>query len=121
QGIYVASLDGAPMRRLLDADPATPFYTPNRLLFIRQGTPLAQPFDLDRLELSGNPLPVAEPIAVDPVGLGAPLSASAAGSLAFRTTPGARRSQLAWFDRKGNQVSTVGSPDNSTPLQPELS
>ena len=76
------------MRRLLDADPATPYYTARHLLFIRQGALLAQPFDVDRLELNGSPFPVAEPIAVDPVGLGAPLSVAAAGSLAFRPTVG---------------------------------
>jgi eukaryotic-like serine/threonine-protein kinase len=121
QGIYVASLDGAPTRRLLDADPATPYYTARHLLFIRQGALLAQPFDVDRLELNGSPFPVAEPIAVDPVGLGAPLSVAAAGSLAFRTTVGGRRQQLIWFDRKGNEISTVGNPDTATPLHPELS
>jgi eukaryotic-like serine/threonine-protein kinase len=121
QGIYVGSLDGAPMRRLLDADPATPYYTARHLLFIRQGALLAQPFDVDRLELSGSPFPVAEPIAVDPVGLGAPLSVAAAGSLAFRPTVGGRRHQLIWFDRKGHEISTVGNPDTATPLHPELS
>jgi eukaryotic-like serine/threonine-protein kinase len=121
QGIYVASLDGAPMRRLLDADPATPYYTARHLLFIRQGALLAQPFDVDRLELNGSPFPVAEPIAVDPVGLGAPLSVAAAGSLAFRPTVGGRRHQLIWFDRKGHEISTVGNPDTATPLHPELS
>ncbi len=48
-------------RRLFDADtPAV--YSANHLLYVRQGTLLARPFDPVTLQLAGDPTPVAEEV-----------------------------------------------------------
>ena len=53
-GIHVGSLDGSEPKRLASAD-TTAVYDPQsgHLLFVRQGTLLAQPFDARALTLTG--------------------------------------------------------------------
>jgi Tol biopolymer transport system component len=72
---------------------------------------MAQPFDVKRLVLSGDPFPVAEPIQTQLFG-GVPsgvFSASVGGVLVYETGGApAAGSQLAWFDRAGKQVATLG-------------
>jgi WD40 repeat protein len=90
------------------------------LLFLRQGTLFAQGFDVERLELRGNPVPVAEHVAFDPLGYAA-VATSAAGSLVYRTGSVTGRRQFVWFDRSGAQIGTLGAPDDASALNPSLS
>ena len=69
---------------------------------------MAQAFDAERLQLSGEPFPVAE-VARVTLGLRAPaFSTSESGVLAYRDT--GLDMQLAWLDRGGRQVGSVGPP-----------
>lgn len=61
-GIHVRSLDGAGDQRLLEADSAAIYAPPGYLLFVRQGTLFAQPFDATRLQLKGQPVRLAESV-----------------------------------------------------------
>ena len=108
------------MRRLFKADAAA-LYSSGHLFFVRQGALLAQPFDTSRLELTGNPIAIAEQIGVDSNGLGAAFSVSAAGNLAYRTSTGEGQRQLVWFDRTGKPIRRIGTPDTANLLHPELS
>jgi len=124
EGVYVTSLDGSPMRRVIDADPATAKYALGHLFFVRQGALWAQPFDTTRLEVTGEPFNVAERVAMresGQAGLGAAVSVSASGSLAFRAEAVRGEQQLAWFDRIGERIRTLGGPDPADPRNPELS
>ncbi len=47
-GIYLGALDSPPIRRLAAADTKAEFMLPDRLLFSRQGTLVAQRFDFAR-------------------------------------------------------------------------
>jgi hypothetical protein len=109
RGVYVAQLDGSPPRRLLDAESPAAYAPSGYLLFIRQGTLFAQRFDPRRLELSGDPLPVAEQITVS-YGLASPaFSTSAAGPLVYRTGA-AVQAQFVWFDRAGRSLEGWAAP-----------
>src|SRR5262249_116418 len=55
QGVYSASLDGAPSKRLANTDAAAVVSPLGFLLFLRQTTLFAQAFDFRRQELSSNP------------------------------------------------------------------
>ena len=59
-GIYVGSLDSKERKRLLAADSRPLYAAPGYLLFNRGGTVFAQPFDANKLELSGEPIRVAD-------------------------------------------------------------
>lgn len=113
-GVYVGSLDARPdeqaAKRLLATDWG-PAYVPSsdsntgQLLFMRDGTLLAQVFDASRLELVGEPVPVAEQVGFwRTFGF---FSASTNGVLVYRTG-GAGDSQLTWFDREGKVLGTAG-------------
>jgi eukaryotic-like serine/threonine-protein kinase len=120
RGVYIGALDGSGRRRLIDADAAAVFVPPAQLLFLRAGTLFAQRFDLVKPGLEGSPVPLAENIAVDAYGAGA-ISASAVGSIVYRTGSGSRQRQLAWFDRSGTMIGTAYAPDSTSPLNPALS
>jgi eukaryotic-like serine/threonine-protein kinase len=120
-GIYVGQLEGSPTRRLLDADAPAVYASSGHLLFVRQGTLFAQHFDPGRLELTGDPFPVAERVTV---GYGPPvpaLSASAAGPLVYRSGSAAGQQRLAWFDRSGKELGKAGGPDSFGLFGPSLS
>ena len=121
-GMFVGQLDGSGTRRLLDADFDAVYAPQRQLLFVRQGTLFAQPFDPDQLALTGPTSPVAEQIMASTTRTSAAISASAAGPIAYRTGSARRaQKQLAWFDRSGRELAKVGGPYDSSQLSPSLS
>ena len=113
-GVYVGSLDDKPgqlaPKRLLATDYAVEFVpspdgASGEILLLREGTLLAQPFDLQRLELAGEAVPVAEQVSTYLI-VGQ-FSASRSGALVYRSAAGA---QLTWFDRQGK---TLGTPSDA--------
>jgi len=76
------------------------------LLFLREGTLMAQPFDARRLALAGDPVPVAG--QVGSFRDGAYFSVSANGVLVYRTSD--TDSQLTWFDRQGTVSGRASEP-----------
>lgn len=72
------------------------------------GDLLAQRFDADRLRLLGEPASVAQNVLYFSPNLGASISVSANGVLAYQTVfPNA---QLKWYDRAGKETGAVGPP-----------
>ena len=109
--LAVGSLDSPEVTRLVAADSQAMYARPGHLLFVRQGTLFAQPFDVDRLKLSGEAAPVAERVGFNSQNGNAAYSVSDTGVLVYRTGTGnVNTSQLTWFDRTGKTLSTVGAP-----------
>jgi Tol biopolymer transport system component len=110
--IWVGSLDGAPAKPVLQANYNAQF-ADGFLLFIRGGdlggSLLAQPFDLSRLETSGQPVTVAEQVSLYGALLGVgDYSVSRDGTLIF---DGFRlQTRLEWHDRTGTQTGSFGEP-----------
>jgi Tol biopolymer transport system component len=116
--VYLGSLDARPedqkSRRILAAN-AFIAYAPDPadhgrgyVLFLREGTLMAQPFDALRLETVGEAVPVAEKIATYG-NVGAMFSASANGALAYRAGGNIGASRLTWYDRQGKVTGYVGA------------
>ena len=105
-GIYLGALDGRAPIRLTSTPSSTSFAyaSPGFLLWVREGTLVAQKLDVDRAALVGEPVTLAS-------GIGA-VSVSSTGLVAYRTTTGAAR-QLTWFDRSGTAGGVVGDPDGT--------
>ncbi len=104
--VYYASLDGKENRFLVRAF-SNAQYASGSLLYLRNGVLEAQPFDPDRGELKGIPQPVASGVSEDGSTWRGIFTVSADGMLAY--SGGAQsQSQLAWFDRSGKQLQTVG-------------
>ena len=88
-------------------------------LFVRQGTLFVQSFDPVRLELAGNPFPVAEDILFSGAVNISALSSSDAGSIVYRTSAASDERQFLWFDRSGKEMGKVGERDTATPANPQ--
>jgi serine/threonine protein kinase len=114
-GVYSGSLDAKPdaqSKRLLDT-PAGVVYAPARtgsggyLLYLRENSLMAQPFDAGRMELTGNAIQLADHVGTDTFyGF---FSVSNNGALAYAGTASDVR-QLTWYDRKGTVLGHVGDP-----------
>ena len=117
-GIYVASLDSTDRTLVLkNPNSNNVFYTEGYLLFLRETTLMAQPFDAGRLALTGEPVPVAEQIQTlsnPPTGA---FSVSDNGVLVYQTGTGATNTQLTWFDRTGKQVAELGDRANYADIE----
>jgi len=108
RAIFVGSVDSVEAKRLVPSDSNAVFAPPGHILFVREGSLLAQRFDVARLEVMGDPRPVVERVAwsVAPWNLGA-FSVSRTGTLTYRLGGGSR-TQFAWFDRSGRELGLVG-------------
>ncbi len=125
-GIYLGSLDSAETQRLTAADTAGVYLSlgdggmAGWLLWVRAGTLVAQRLDLEGKALTGDPVTLADPVAFD-AGFGSvAVSVSASGLVAYRAG-GANRRQLAWFDRSGKALGTMGAPDENGLIAPSVS
>ena len=112
-GIYVGSLDSKATKLLVNTDASAAYAPPGYLLFLRDRTLMAQDFDADTLELTGEPFPVAE--EVDHLGgvRFALFSVSETGVLVYRSGS-SDVTQLIWFDREGKQLEAVGPTAGQT-------
>ena len=116
RGLYVGSLDGKGPDKLILEGGANAKYANGHLIYLRAGALLAQPFDLDRLELRGQPVSLVEQIQVrslsasERYATGA-FTVSQMGELAYQTSSQVL-SQLTWFDRKGTRLATLGDKDD---------
>jgi hypothetical protein len=78
------------------------------LLFQRDGTTMAQPFDPNRLELAGEAVPLPDVLASNtnvPI-----LSASANGAFVYQGGRPRPDSRLTWFDRQGKEIGLASDP-----------
>ena len=81
------------------------------ILFRRDNTLMAQPFNPDRLETTGGVIPIAEQVSVaGNVGYGA-FTASQDGTLAYFAGISGGSRQLVWLDRSGKRLGSVAKPD----------
>jgi len=126
-GVYAGSLDDKPekqsSRLLLSAEyPNAPVYVPSGsdsgsgyLLFAREGSLVAGPFNARRLQATGAAVRVADGIVPGYY------SASNKGILALTDQVGGSDNRLLWFDRQGKQVGQIGpaAPWSNVQLAPD--
>jgi Tol biopolymer transport system component len=121
-GVYLGTLDSPNTRRLVDSDTAAIYDGRGHLLFARQGTLLAQPFDPVQGELGGTPIAVAESVAVRGGAANvAAVSVASDGTIIYRTGAAGGVQQFVWLNRKGESVSPAADPDSGFPQNPCLS
>jgi Tol biopolymer transport system component len=111
-GLYLASLEAPAERRQVARGWRRYAYADGHLPVARGGTLFAQPFDAKRAKLSGEPVAIASSVAswIENAAIGW-FGVSPGGTLA--SLSGQRMTgmeQLAWLDRKGGQIRTVGAP-----------
>ena len=109
--IFVGSLDSSEKRFVVEATANAAYAGPGYLLFPREKTLLAQPFDLKRLTLTGEPTAVLADPQYSLQVRRAVYAVSDNGLLVAQTGSGVALSQPIWFDRKGRELGTVGKPN----------
>jgi Tol biopolymer transport system component len=105
-GIFLGSTVSRETRRLLPDKSNAVYAPPGFVLFRREQTLMALPFDVEALKATGAPIPVADKIQFSFRADGV-FSASSTGRLVYRTSAGAPLTRLAWLDRSGK---VAGSP-----------
>ena len=80
---------------------------------------MTQPFDADRLELTGEAFPIAEGVQFNPRQGMAALAVSGNGVLAYRGGA-ALRGQFAWLDRAGKELARFGETSGGTAVPPHF-
>src|ERR1700674_3138888 len=104
--LYIGEL-GSLQARLLTKSETMAQYASGHLLFLRGQTLMAQPLNPGRMELSGEPQPVAEHIAVNGASIRAMFSASETGTLVYQSGEASTGWNLVWWGREGKQMETV--------------
>ena len=109
RGVYAGSLDSSETKRVLNETSDAVYAPPGYLFFVRKNTLFVRAFDPSLLQPVGNPVIVADRVMPGPIMSYAPFSASA-DVLAYRQGGWSFTTQLAWLDRKGRELGTVGDP-----------
>jgi len=119
-GLYVGSLEGGEAK-LISADiTGNVEYANGHLLYFRDRSIMAQPFDAGRLVLSGTPriiagLGVERHVALSRAGF----SSSPAGTFVFQSAAESP-ARLTWFDPSGREIQQVPAAGNRDPrLSPD--
>jgi Tol biopolymer transport system component len=109
-GLFALALDASGERRRILPDIDRTLYASGRLLRIRDEVLTSRPFDARRLVASGDAVPIASRVATWAIGRGFSwFSASANGRLAWFPAR-SRELRLAWLDRRGGPLGTLGEP-----------
>ena len=109
RGVFITPVHAAGGRRRLIGDRSVVSFAAGHILFVRGQTLLAQPFDQGTSEPTGEPYPVADGVEFwNDAGLGV-FSASREGVVVYRPAR-TRETQLAWVDRGGTRLGTIGAP-----------
>jgi serine/threonine protein kinase/Tol biopolymer transport system component len=117
-GIYIGSIDVQPgqqsMQRLLATDRQA-YYAAEagkgtgHLVFLRGATLMAQPFNPNKMTLTGEPTAVAEGVDSFPATGHGLFSVSDTGTLVYRGGVGSQY-VLTWTDLQGHPAGTLGDP-----------
>jgi Tol biopolymer transport system component/tRNA A-37 threonylcarbamoyl transferase component Bud32 len=108
-GVYVGSLDGRTKKLLIHVATSAVYVPPGYLLFVDGDTLLAQGFDVERLEVKGQPFVVAERVGRNSALMSA-VSASATGTIGYAGAI-SQNGRLTWMDRSGNPIGWIVTPE----------
>ena len=105
--VLAGSLDGGTDKLILRSAAAVE-YAAGQLLFLRERTLMAQPFDAKRLELTGEAAPLADDIRLVSTGAAQAVLAASADVLVYQQGQGGLDRKLVWRDRAGRALGTLG-------------
>jgi Tol biopolymer transport system component/predicted Ser/Thr protein kinase len=84
------------------------YVPPGYLLFVREGTLLAQPFDANAMEFTGDPVPLAEEVSYGGANFQARFSGSQNGILTYWRSAESDQYRFVWVDRTGREIEPLG-------------
>lgn len=107
-GSLMVSTPGAAAKDVMPVVSDVQYVDPGFLVFVRDGTLLAQRFDPARMAVSGQPFAIADSALYFFSTGGAAFATSRTGAVVYQDARDTAR--LAWFDRSGRNVQNVGDP-----------
>jgi eukaryotic-like serine/threonine-protein kinase len=117
--IMVGALDSKETKTLF-SNYTNAVYASGFLLYLRQHTLMARRFDAKRLEFTGDPIPIADPVLSDEGRIRGLFSSSENGALTYVEGSGDRDRRLVWMDRSGKQIGEMAGGADSY-AYPEIS
>lgn len=118
--ICVGSLDSTFRPRAIIHSNTMASYTNGHLLFGRENTLMAQPFDLNQLQTTGDVLSIAEKLEFIAVYGHLSFSVSQNGVLVYKADEGIEERKIRWYDRSGKEAGAIEHPFRSQSFDPEL-
>jgi Tol biopolymer transport system component len=106
--IKLGTLGSFEAKTLGKTDGRVEYAAPGYLVFMIEGTLMAQRFDPGSLSTRGEPFPLVENVSIG-AGSGN-FTTSADGTLAYRVEQATVKSQLLWFGRDGRPLGDAGPP-----------
>ncbi|MFY9551230.1 MAG: hypothetical protein WAU32_08785, partial [Thermoanaerobaculia bacterium] len=106
--LRVAALDSKDVRTIAHINSRVEYVPPGYLIYVRDGALFAQPFDERKGRLHGEPRLLASRVHYHYGPAHGAFSVSQTGVLAYQTA--VRPSRLAWFDRQGKEIGSLGQP-----------
>jgi serine/threonine protein kinase len=118
--IFVGSLGSQEKHFVVNASSNAAYVEPGYLLYLRDRTLVAQPFDLRRFSLNDQPRSLSDEVLYFSQVDRAAFSANS-DVLVAQTGRGASISQLTWYDRAGKELGLIGKPGwyNNVSLSPD--
>jgi len=116
-GIYAFDPGTKDAKLVLPNESEAKFVEPAHLAFVRDNNLMIQPFDPQRLELSGVAQPIAASVHFSSQRQIVNMGISAHGALVYQPFVRARRSRLAWMSREGERSPIAIEPLNMAPGQ----
>ena len=99
--IAVLSIETGDYRVLIEGGTNPRYSATGHLVYARDGSLLAVPFELDKLQIKGSPIPVVQDVAMSSVGGAAEFSISSDGSLLYAPGYSLWKRQVVSVDREG--------------------
>jgi Tol biopolymer transport system component len=119
--LYVGSLGSSQTKAIMKST-GMAVYASGYLLFMRDASLVAQPFDLRRLEPTGEPESIVDGVTLNELSGRAVFSASENGTLIYQSGTTAPTWTLQWLGRDGKQAGSItqqGAPYFTPTLSPD--
>src|SRR5438874_9980641 len=107
RALLVGSIDGGLTKSVLSLNSNAVYTRDGYVLYLLDGSLVAQAFDVKTLAVTGNAMPIAESVGYTGKGV-AFFNVSNNGVLGYPAGRGRELSQLQWFDENGKSLGTVG-------------
>ena len=109
--IVVHSLETGVRKVLIEGGRDARYLPTGHLVYVLDGTLLAVPFDVDELEVTGGPIPMAEGVsAASSITGAAHFSVSDTGALVYISGGDVASRTLVWVDRDGREEALAAEP-----------
>src|SRR5689334_24218865 len=108
--VNLGSIDSTATRSLILRGSNAVYAPPGYLIYGRQGTLFARPFDLQTLRATDESFPIAQQVGHEPDDMESHFSISNNSVLIYHNN--SNLTQLAWYNRNGVRQGSIGEPGN---------